>query len=96
MHDPLTPVDLDEPAFDAQPDLLWGIDKSARKVKPLRKAPSSRGLLICGVDEAEAMPKASASVWIFTARRSRVEALSFFESSRPRIGFFGCSTTAAA
>ncbi len=40
------------------PDLLTGIDKQARKIKPLRKPPPLRGLLICGVDEAGRGPLA--------------------------------------
>ncbi len=42
----------------AEPDLLSGIDKHAHKVKPLRKAPTQKGLLICGVDEAGRGPLA--------------------------------------
>jgi ribonuclease HII len=45
-------------ALEEPHDLLWGIDKSARKVKPLRKAPSAKGLLVCGVDEAGRGPLA--------------------------------------
>ena len=41
-----------------EPDLLAGIDKQARKIKPLRKAPPQKGLLICGVDEAGRGPLA--------------------------------------
>ena len=40
------------------PDLLAGIDSQARNIKPLRKAPSMKGLLICGVDEAGRGPLA--------------------------------------
>ena len=41
-----------------EPDLLAGIDKQVRRVKPLRKAPSQKGLLVCGVDEAGRGPLA--------------------------------------
>ena len=49
-NDALTPA--------APPDLLSGIDRQWRKIKPLRKAPSQKGLLICGVDEAGRGPLA--------------------------------------
>ena len=39
-------------------DLLTGIDRFARKIKPLRKPPSAKGLLVCGVDEAGRGPLA--------------------------------------
>ena len=42
----------------AAPDLLTGIDRQWRKIKPLRTAPSQKGLLICGVDEAGRGPLA--------------------------------------
>lgn len=45
-------------AAEAVPDLLAGIDKQAHRIKPLRKAPSQKGLLICGVDEAGRGPLA--------------------------------------
>ena len=51
-----------EPATAAAPaeaaDLLSGIDRQWRKIKPLRKPPSQKGLLICGVDEAGRGPLA--------------------------------------
>jgi ribonuclease HII len=50
-----------DPAGDLEPDhdLLWGIDKRAGKmVRALRKPPSAKGLLICGVDEAGRGPLA--------------------------------------
>lgn len=51
--------DLNEADAGApEPDLLAGIDKQANKVKPLRKAPSQKGLLVCGVDEAGRGPLA--------------------------------------
>jgi ribonuclease HII len=51
--------DLDEPETGApEPDLLAGIDRQAQRVKPLRKAPSQKGLLVCGVDEAGRGPLA--------------------------------------
>jgi len=43
---------------EIQPDLLAGVDKRARKVKALRRPPPSKGLLICGVDEAGRGPLA--------------------------------------
>jgi len=57
MNPPTAPAD-DLLSEQTQPDLLWGIDKRAGKVKPLRRAPSARGLLICGVDEAGRGPLA--------------------------------------
>lgn len=51
--------DLDEADTGApEPDLLSGIDKRANRVRPLRKAPSQKGLLVCGVDEAGRGPLA--------------------------------------
>ncbi len=44
--------------ISCEPDLLAGIDQQARKIKPLRKAPPIKGLLICGVDEAGRGPLA--------------------------------------
>jgi ribonuclease HII len=41
-----------------QPDLLAGVDRNARRVKPLRRPPPLKGLLICGVDEAGRGPLA--------------------------------------
>ena len=41
-----------------EPDLFAGIDKQASKIKPLRKPPSQKGLLVCGVDEAGRGPLA--------------------------------------
>ncbi|MBL8385625.1 MAG: ribonuclease HII [Burkholderiales bacterium] len=47
-----------DPAGNAQPDLLAGVDKRARRIKPLRRPPPDKGLLICGVDEAGRGPLA--------------------------------------
>lgn len=41
-----------------QPDLLAGVDRNARRLKPLRRPPPQKGLLICGVDEAGRGPLA--------------------------------------
>jgi len=41
-----------------QPDLLAGVDRNARRLKPLRRPPPQKGLLICGVDEAGRGPPA--------------------------------------
>jgi len=60
MSLPPDPADATHPDApdQSQRDLLWGIDKRAGKVRPLRKPPSARGLLICGVDEAGRGPLA--------------------------------------
>jgi ribonuclease HII len=55
--DPVEPQDSALPQ-DPPHDLLWGIDKHSGKSRPLRKAPSAKGLLICGVDEAGRGPLA--------------------------------------
>lgn len=52
------PQDQDSAAQEPPHDLLWGIDKHNGKSRPLRKAPSAKGLLICGVDEAGRGPLA--------------------------------------
>jgi ribonuclease HII len=43
---------------EIQPDLLAGVDKHSRKIKALRRPPTIKGLLICGVDEAGRGPLA--------------------------------------
>ena len=43
---------------DTQPDLLAVVDKRVPRARPLRRPPSIRGLLICGVDEAGRGPLA--------------------------------------
>lgn len=43
---------------EVQPDLLAGVDRNARRLKPLRRPPPLKGLLICGVDEAGRGPLA--------------------------------------
>ncbi len=43
---------------EMQPDLLAGVDRHSRKIKALRRPPSMKGLLICGVDEAGRGPLA--------------------------------------
>jgi ribonuclease HII len=64
MASPSSPVDdsrgagVDAGSAVTEPDLLAGIDRQARKIKPLRKPPSQKGLLICGVDEAGRGPLA--------------------------------------
>jgi ribonuclease HII len=55
MSLPSVPVDKPPPDHD----LLWGIDqRSGKAVRVLRKPPSAKGLLICGVDEAGRGPLA--------------------------------------
>jgi ribonuclease HII len=57
-HGPEAGESRTDAASGVERDLLTGIDRYARKIKPLRKPPSARGLLVCGVDEAGRGPLA--------------------------------------
>ena len=51
-------MNADQPPKKMQPDLLAGVDRRGARVKPLRRPPPLKGLLICGVDEAGRGPLA--------------------------------------